>query len=637
MMQHRISREIAGVAARCRELWLHRALSICWTVVSGLGAAMYLLHSARGWPSAWAVPLVAGIGIAATLVLFALSSRIARSAHSVAQRIESRYPDLDSRLLAALELKPDLPDGRFGYLRSSLISEVLAHARRAPWSRVVPQRQLRRARLLSLGSLGLLAAVNAGLLAGWERGGGGSLADRVAPAGGSGEIGAAFFDVAVEPGDAEVEKGSSLLILARFAGELPGEAALVLRSDAGGERRVEMAKSLDDPLFAARLGAVTEDLSYRVEFAGGSSPSYRITVFEYPELVRADARLEYPAYTRMEPRTVQDTRAVSAVVGTHLTWILHLNKSVVLAELVDEEGESTGLSGGGETTERTARMRLERSHRYRVRLVDDRGRESHRSREIAVRVLPNSAPELKVVSPSRDVNVSPLEELTVKASAWDDFGLRRLGLSYTVAGEAPRDVILGEDVPAQERRAAEHLIDFEALEAEPDQLLSYAFWAEDTGPDERPRRTFSDMFFAEVRPFEEIFRQGEQPPGGAAQQQRDREPSPQEGQQGEGQNARRAEQLAELQKQIISGTWRLIRRSAGDVAASDAPADARADAPAAAGIAEEDLVRDAGLLRDSQQSALEQAAGLADRIEDVESLQHVALARQHMGEALENL
>ena len=58
------------------------------------------------------------------------------------------------------------------------------------------------------------------------------------------------------------------------------------------------------------------------------------------------------------------------------------------------------------------------------------------------------------------------------------------------------------------------------------------------------------MFFAEVRPFEEIFRQGEQPPAGSAEN---------EEQQG-GQNAQEAGQLAELQKQIINGTWKLIRR-----------------------------------------------------------------------------
>ena len=77
------------------------------------------------------------------------------------------------------------------------------------------------------------------------------------------------------------------------------------------------------------------------------------------------------------------------------------------------------------------------------------------------------------------------------------------------------------------------------------------------------------MFFAEVRHFEEIFRQGEQPPSGSAENE-------QEGQQ---QNAEQATKLAELQKEIINGTWKVIRRETG-TKLSDKFADGR-QAPAA--------------------------------------------------------
>ena len=62
------------------------------------------------------------------------------------------------------------------------------------------------------------------------------------------------------------------------------------------------------------------------------------------------------------------------------------------------------------------------------------------------------------------------------------------------------------------------------------------------------------MYFAEVRHFEEIFRQGEQPPGGSAQDEQ---------QEGGQDNARDSDQLAELQKEIINGTWKLVRRETG--------------------------------------------------------------------------
>ncbi len=60
----------------------------------------------------------------------------------------------------------------------------------------------------------------------------------------------------------------------------------------------------------------------------------------------------------------------------------------------------------------------------------------------------------------------------------------------------------------------------------------------------------SDIFFAEVRPLEEIFRQGEQP---NAEQQRQQQQ--QQGQQG----SEQTEEITRVAKQIIAGTWNVVR------------------------------------------------------------------------------
>ena len=108
----------------------------------------------------------------------------------------------------------------------------------------------------------------------------------------------------------------------------------------------------------------------------------------------------------------------------------------------------------------------------------------------------------------------------------DDFGVVRTGVSYALGGDEPQEIELPTHshrrpgrVQRQKEQSLAHLIEFESLQAKPDQLVSYFVWAEDIGPDGKPRRTMSDMYFAEVRPFEEIFRQGEQPSESEQQQQ----------------------------------------------------------------------------------------------------------------------
>ena len=149
----------------------------------------------------------------------------------------------------------------------------------------------------------------------------------------------------VEPGNTEIERGSSLLVLARVTGPLPAEAALVIES-AGEGTRSAMSASLDDPVFGARIPAVNEPLNYHVELDGKSSPTFHASVFEYPRLERADARLVYPRYTGLAERLVQDFRTLSIVEGTEITIVCHLNKrvaSAVFTEKVAKEKETAPL------------------------------------------------------------------------------------------------------------------------------------------------------------------------------------------------------------------------------------------------------------------------------------------------------
>ena len=70
------------------------------------------------------------------------------------------------------------------------------------------------------------------------------------------------------------------------------------------------------------------------------------------------------------------------------------------------------------------------------------------------------------------------------------------------------------------------------------------------------RRTSGDLFFAEVRPFDEIFRESQNQESGESEDQ------PPKGQE--------ARKLTEIQKQIISATWKLQRDGARPGYADDA-------------------------------------------------------------------
>lgn len=614
MIQQLLLAQLDRLAARERWLRLFQFLSLVWLVAAVAGGALWAwrLQTATAMTGP-AMLLVLGVVALTALIVWQVITR-PRNYTGLASQVEQSFPELHTSLLAAIEQKPDPAVGEFGYLQTSVMNEALQHAYRHRWPDIISQRRLLLEGVANFILFVVFAVALAGALftaaanAPQFR----PLSSVILPAGQK-------FVMTVEPGTTEVERGSSLLVLARVQGQMPAEATLVYTNAAGEEVVIPLPPSLADPVFGGRIPVVDETLEYYVRAENQTSPKYRVTVFEYPKLERADAKLVYPQYTGMEERLIQDVRTVSAVEGTKLTILCLLNKPVTTATLVNSREGATGepivLTTSTEyPTHYEATIELKQSRRLKLELVDEAGRKNQKPEQFTINVLPNQPPAVKPIFPARDLEVSALEELDVKASVSDDFGLARFGLSYSLAGQPPVDVVLIEKAAAKQKHEIAHQIKLEELKAEPDQLLSYYWWAEDYDPAGNIRRTQTDMYFAEVRPFEEIYRQGEQPPGGQQQQR----PQQQQQQQGQGQNAQQAQELAKLQKDIINATWKVIRREvATDLTKT--------------------FAEDVEQIRLSQAAAREQAASLAERIQDEKSLVHVEEVLKQMQTAVDEL
>jgi len=94
----------------------------------------------------------------------------------------------------------------------------------------------------------------------------------------------------VTPGDARVERGTGLVIAARFGGAPPVEATLVLNNGGGKESRIPMARRLADPVFGASIPEVAEAGVYHIESVSSSA---HIGVVESPSHIGFDEFSRY--------------------------------------------------------------------------------------------------------------------------------------------------------------------------------------------------------------------------------------------------------------------------------------------------------------------------------------------------------
>jgi hypothetical protein len=104
-----------------------------------LGLGWFIIQSRTGRPAIPRDWLVAALVLAAvTGVGWAIAAlRSARDKRWVARRIEAKYPDLATGLLAAVEEDASSPPGRLGYLQTVVIRKALAHRRAHDWTQTV--------------------------------------------------------------------------------------------------------------------------------------------------------------------------------------------------------------------------------------------------------------------------------------------------------------------------------------------------------------------------------------------------------------------------------------------------------------------------------------------------------------------
>ncbi len=551
-MDTRIQLRLQAVARRLRSVRLGWTLSSIWLLAAIIGLALVWFRAEVSgnptWPQMWV-----GITVACGALAWIWNRRRWREPQQVAQHVEAYFPSLNESLLTAVSLRAD-ERGQFGYLQRDVISGAVRHDVIYRWSSVVSPWRMSFAWLSNLPTLLLLIGVGIML---WQ-----TPPSRQLVAALASSKSERSTVPKVQPGDTEVERGSSLIVTARFDGKLPDEVWLVRTAAVNGRAesttaagaplaRIAMRQSLKDPVFAAYLYDLQDPSLYSIEYDGQQTQNYRVDVFDYPQLVRADALLTYPGYTDLDPKTVVDTRRVTVAVGTRLRWQLHLNKPVtsarLLADVPDKSLELTPQEGQPQIVEATCS--IDETVNWELELVDASGRTNQTTIKLRAKALPNRETVIRLTA-GGDALVSPLEEFDVTANIKDDFAVRSAGIAYQFGGEPVVEV---ESQLSQTKRDFQlsELIDFEALQAEPNHLLSYYVWAEDLDSDGNPRRTWSDMFFVEVRPFEEIFREGQSQP--QSDQQSSQQPE-----------SEQTEKLLELQKQIMAGTWNVLRQGARD-------------------------------------------------------------------------
>jgi hypothetical protein len=542
------------VRARWRRLHALRAMARGAIAASALLAAGLVGGRLAGGSPV--LPLVLAtlsiVGAAALLVWHLTPLRHAPSARRIARFVEERTPGLDDRLATAVDLIESGASGTSSLLARSLMADAAARAEAVDVDRVCPPADMRRAAMLSIGATVLLAGVLFFSMAATRR----SL-DAATLA-----IFPARVELRVQPGDMRIAAGSTLSIEARLVGSRATVQGRLEIDEGPSARSIDMA-SAGPAVFRATLDAVNAPFRYRVRAGAAVSASYAVTVTRPPRVARVDLDYTYPRALGLKPRTEEDGGDIYAPVGTEVRVRIHADRPVAAARLI-MGGGSIVTASPTSPSEVSATLRVTGEASYRIALTDQEGLSSPGETEYFVRVLDDRPPDVHITKPASDRRVTRLEEVEIEARADDDHGVDRLELVYAVRGEAERAVPL-DIVPHSTSVVARHTLFLEDLDVAPGDFVSYYVRGWDRTSGTRPRESRSDIFFLDVRPYEQEFTLAmSQSMSGAGY-------------------AGALDELVNRQRQVIVATWKLNRRAA-DAGGAQSDRDIRSVAETEAAV-----------------------------------------------------
>ena len=367
--------------------------------------------------------------------------------------------------------------------------------------------------------------------------------------------------LAVEPGNARILRGKSLPVHVTVTGKSADKVVLTYR-DIGAQQRLTSDVNKDDQQprtmigmlqnpddkrgFAYEIFNIDADMEYYVVANEATSERYTVEVFEMPKVTEISVAYTYPDYTGLKPVVQTGTGDIHAVVGTQAEIRLTTNKAIQTAtfsrktDVVSDLQVSTAqeLSATPEPVSTqmtifdgstlTTTIDVVEDGSYDIQLLCIDGFNNEIPIEYMIRAIPDAVPEVVIKEPGRDVKVTKLDEVEIIAEATDDYGVAELKLMYRIGSDALRELVMESSkesvgiVPqvshtrkpasqSAESQYAEGAYTFylEEFDVEPGDIISYYAHATDNNTRTGPGEASSDLYFIEIRPFNENFHEGE--------------------------------------------------------------------------------------------------------------------------------
>jgi hypothetical protein len=465
------------------------------------------------------------IGVASLVVVIAISYLCLRpilhnpNLESLALRLEEKFPELKSRLIAALQLSKNLeknPEGYSTEMIEAVIEQAESTTQKLNLQEIVDRNPIKKMGRLA-GSLAIIslffalvfptAFTNSLYIFSHP------LTEFVSPQ---------KFSFMISPGNAEVVKYSDVKIKINLEGEKPKKVNFYWRNEEAKwneEKLVKVNKQtgVENPDFSFDFKEVKRSFDYYAEAEGVQSEQYKITVVDKPRVVGLRLTFDYPRYTQLKTQVVDENDGnINAIVGTKVQIEAKTNKELSQANVIFSDSTKSQMKIKGEVA--LGEILVKKDGSYHIEVWDKLGNENKDPIEYAITKTDDQYPTVEILEPGHDQDLSENMRVPLLINISDDYGFSSLLLSYQIVseGKEENEKTIKIDIPNNNRSAmdVEYLWSLSNLPLVPGDVVRYKATIFDNDTFLGPKKAESKTYSVRLPSLDEIVTEVEKEQGG---------------------------------------------------------------------------------------------------------------------------
>ena len=462
---------------------------------------------------------------------------------TIAAHLEKSYPDIENRILSAVQLKPTLEDNRLGYAQEfveQLILQTQSDIGKVEQKKIFQSEYTNIKRhagvaAIALATLSLTIFLLPSALT--------SFTETYETLPKTPLEGFTAQIDEVRPGNIKIKRGEDVDITAKVSGHLDAPVHVYYRLVHGDEvsedkidsqnqntekdekqlphindseswQSIQMSRAPTEIPYAATIENIDRSIQYYISTKNIASDHFQIVVSHEPIVKSFQLQLNYPAYTQLPSQTLEEnTGDVEVLYGTEVVLSGESNKQLSEAHLIFEDADLIELNINSETGIEGSFI-AQQAGTYHIQIQDTDGLTNTDPLVYTLNVYKDTPPKVEIMEPGKDLVLDNDMLVKLKIEATDDYGIQALQLVHRIQKENVDDKIVtlkqipSTISPPQTSQFITYAWDIDPIGLFPGEILSYYVQALDTdnvsGPNIGKSRTYTLRFPTLDELYEEL-------------------------------------------------------------------------------------------------------------------------------------